>query len=72
LTILIITIANGYENNPVKNNPVTDRTYPMNLSEDFLCLGGNQLLSLCSCSLIFAIAKAPIMAAVKMDNVNFS
>jgi hypothetical protein len=44
----------------------------MNLSEDFLCLGGNQLLSLCSCSLIFAIAKAPIMAAVKMDNVNFS
>jgi hypothetical protein len=40
-------------------NPVTDRTYPMNLSEDFLSLGGNQLLFLCSCSLIFAVAKTP-------------
>jgi hypothetical protein len=43
----------------LKTNPVTDRTYPMNLSEDFLSLGGNQLLYLCSCSLIFAVAKAP-------------
>src|SRR5271154_3286534 len=31
----------------------------MNLSEDLLSLGGNQLLFLCSCSLIFAVAKAP-------------
>jgi hypothetical protein len=36
-----------------------DRTYPMNLSEDLLSLGGNQLLFLCSFSLIFAAAKAP-------------
>jgi hypothetical protein len=26
--------------NPV-TNPVTDRTYPLNLSEDLLSLGGN-------------------------------
>ena len=31
----------------------------MNLSEYLLSLGGNQLLFLCSCSLIFAVAKAP-------------
>ncbi|MEA2544669.1 MAG: hypothetical protein QOH35_6035 [Acidobacteriaceae bacterium] len=31
----------------------------MNLSEDFRSLGGNQHLFLCSCSLIFAVAKAP-------------
>ncbi len=57
---------------PVTVKPVTDWTYPMNLSEDLLSLGGNQLLFLCSCSLIFAVAKAPAMAAVKMHNINFS
>ncbi len=40
-------------------NPATDRRYPMNLSEDLLSLGGNQLLFLCSFSRIFAVAKAP-------------
>jgi len=39
--------------------------YPMNPSEDSLSLGGSQLLYLCSCSLIFAVVKAPTMAAVK-------
>ena len=44
----------------------------MNVSEDLLSLGANQLIFLCSCSLISAGAKAPTMAAVKMHNINFS
>jgi hypothetical protein len=50
---------------PGDKNPVTDRTYPMNPSEDLLSLGGNQLLFLCSRSPIFAVAKASRHAAVR-------
>jgi hypothetical protein len=44
----------------------------MNLSEDLLSLGGNQLLFSARVASSLRSPRPPTMAAVKMHNINFS